>query len=118
MSILIKGMDMPNPQSRPLWCVIHSDGTVEYDSGDYGWQILKQAAVPVPPHGRLIDADALEKSIVIQIELCKQLLKLLKCSDNIHDIANQCGVLEEILEEIKNTPTVIPADEEDETDFS
>ena len=65
MSILIKGMEIP--EDHPLWIVVHSDGTVEANdvsaSRPVGWQTLRNAAVHVPPHGRLIDADALCKTL-------------------------------------------------------
>ena len=64
MSILLKGIELPKENQRGLWVVIHADGTVEYDSGDEGWKTLKQAAYPVPPHGRLIDADAMCEGLV------------------------------------------------------
>lgn len=57
MSVLIKGMEMPKENQRGLWAVIHSDGTVEYDTGDYGWQTLRRSAFNVPPHGALMDRD-------------------------------------------------------------
>lgn len=61
--ILIKGMEMPT--DHPLWIVVHSDGTVEANevsaSRPVGWQTLRNAAIPVPPHGRLIQDDALDK---------------------------------------------------------
>ena len=63
MSILIEGIELPKENQRGLWVVIHADGTVEYDSGDEGWKTLKQAAYPVPPHGRLIDADDVNNHI-------------------------------------------------------
>ena len=50
MSILIKGMEMPCEEAEPLRIELYADGTV----------IVIKEAVPVPPHGRLIDADALE----------------------------------------------------------
>ena len=57
MSILIKGMEMPT--SPVLFC-IHPDGKVFADL-EGGWR--EYQAVPVPPHGRLIDADALMKQV-------------------------------------------------------
>lgn len=54
MSILIKDMEMPT--SPVLFCV-HPDGKVFADL-EGNWREYK--AVPVPPHGRLIDADALD----------------------------------------------------------
>lgn len=55
MSIIIKGMKIPT--SPVLFC-IHPDGKVLADL-EGGWREYK--SVPVPPHGRLIDADALEE---------------------------------------------------------
>lgn len=51
MSILIKGMEMPKDGCHHLICV-YADGTVLSGGGEY-------TAIPVPPHGRLIDLDAL-----------------------------------------------------------
>lgn len=54
MSILIKGMEMPT--NEPLIVKINPDGSVNTTwKNDY----KKYEAVPVPEHGRLIDADAL-----------------------------------------------------------
>lgn len=59
MSILIKGMEMPK-----------SCGNCFFDTHCDNWRLRNWGApppddcplVPVPPHGRLIDADALMKS--------------------------------------------------------
>lgn len=57
MSILIKGMEMPTC-NHEIIIRIQSDGRV---LDQYGHRLnLEPFAVPVPPHGRLIDADALE----------------------------------------------------------
>lgn len=53
MSVLIKGMEMP---TAPVLLCIHPDGKVFADL-EGGWREYK--AVPVPPHGRLGDLDAL-----------------------------------------------------------
>lgn len=55
MSVLIKGMEMPKDGCHHTIC-IYADGTVST-----GWRVYM--AVPVPPHGRLIDADALYREI-------------------------------------------------------
>lgn len=55
MSILIKGMKMPKETTL---ISIGPGGTVEiHKNDDLTWVPLKEKAVPVPPHGRLIDAD-------------------------------------------------------------
>ena len=65
MSLLIKNVEMPTDD--PLWLIVHADGTVEANevsqSRPVGWQTLRNAAAPVYPHGKLIDADALLKGI-------------------------------------------------------
>ena len=54
MSILIKGMEMP-PKGQGRLC-IYDDGIVIWLDLDNEKRI-EYKAVPVPPHGRLIDAD-------------------------------------------------------------
>ena len=50
MGVYINGMEMPTKGYRLI--LIHADGTVQSTDGE-------TTAIPVPPHGRLIDADAL-----------------------------------------------------------
>lgn len=57
MSILITGIDMPT-KGNPITVLIYPDGTAEWEA-----QNKAGIAVPVPPHGRLIDADALMEII-------------------------------------------------------
>jgi len=57
MSILVKGIEMP--KEKPLIIKISQDGTVFMSQGIYGIGHGVATAVPVPPHGRLIDADAM-----------------------------------------------------------
>lgn len=54
MSILIKGIEMPH---HGMVINIYADGRVTNHFDEFGYQI--GTAVPVPPHGRLIDVDAL-----------------------------------------------------------
>lgn len=58
MSILIRGIEMPT-EGEMLCINIHPDGKVCFYT-DLQCQKIA-TAVPVPPHGRLIDADALMK---------------------------------------------------------
>lgn len=53
MSILITGIDMQT-KGNPITVTIYPDGTAEWEA-----QHKTGTAVPVPKHGRLIDADAL-----------------------------------------------------------
>ena len=92
MGVYIKGMKMPT--DHPLWIVVHSDGTVEVNevspSRPVGWQTLRNAAVSVPPHGRLIDADALKPYMLNEHYKYRR----------VYDA-----------DEIANAPTIIPAEE-------
>lgn len=93
MSILILGMEMP--KDREINLRIDEKGEV-YVYGSYPTELHK--AVPVPPHGRLIDADALEQDAQ---------KRLLMCNKN----DNQFHKPYEIMRAIALAPTIIPAEE-------
>ena len=63
MSILIKGMEMPEEDNwRSIR--IYPDGTIGRPIGFGDYALVEGAkAIPVPPHGRLIDADAIRADI-------------------------------------------------------
>ena len=88
MSILIKGMEMPKEQ--PLIIKISQDGTVYISQGIYGIGHGVATAVPVPPHGRLIDTDA----VILE--------------DGPYDYDEWCKWA---LEQYQDAPTIIPAEE-------
>ena len=105
MSVLIKGMEMPETCfecpfmfARRYCCV---DLTLDFygDDGEYTELKGRVAGCPltsVPPHGRLIDADALEYH-----------------ADNVRD---PMGRTEKTVmwKKIEAAPTIIPASEEGE----
>lgn len=63
MSILIKGMEMPLPGTFNI-IYIYSDGQVHMPSWGKGMAPTNGVkAILIPPHGRLIDADALMKEM-------------------------------------------------------
>lgn len=94
MGIYITGMEMPEFGEKII--VLTSSGYVENVSG----QVIEGVeAVPVPSHGRLIDADALEED-----------------GADIHEDVVYCGYVEDSIwgfshEMIENAPTIIPAEE-------
>ena len=61
MSVLIKGMEMPQKGEYECTIRVWADGTAML----YGNSKLIDGGelVPVPPHGRLIDADAIRADI-------------------------------------------------------
>lgn len=86
MSVLIKGMEMPKDGCHHMIC-IYADGTVSTGGRVY-------MAVPIPPHGRLIDADELGL-IDFEIVMCD---------------GNYKKGLGMLAKKIEDAPTVIPAD--------
>lgn len=93
MSILIKGMKMPQEQS--LRMVLNPNGKLFVDHGYY---FDEYEAVEVPtPHGRLVDADALKATF------CAECNHTITCEDC--DIDYHIGRL---------APTIIEAEEGEE----
>lgn len=98
MSILIRGMEMPTSCAT---CKLFGEygcpliGTVTY-ALTRGKRHKDCPLVSVPPHGRLINADALG---ITDFEI-------VMCNGDYKELAKM------ILEKIENAPTVIPASEE------
>ena len=111
MSVLIEGMEMPKEGFVEI--LIRDDGTVQQtgqsyriDGTDYytpyvGEMPVMYKATPVQePHGRLINAD-------VVIDLVMQY-----CPDD-DGVCSKAGAdLRELLDEIEDLPTIIPASEE------
>ena len=89
--ILIRGVDLPKSNLDASTIVIFYDGFwANYDNPDNRGNIIE-----LPPHGRLIDADAID-------------YKLSKTG-------YRSGEWVISADEIEKMPTVIPADKESET---
>lgn len=101
MSVIVRGIEMPKNcalcnfrNAGETWCPFTLQGvrgnTIPEDC----------PLVPVPPHGRLIEADALTRA------------------QGIHDFKYENGLmyveLGEVVSLIKAAPTIIPADKEEE----
>ena len=96
MSILIEGMELP--KGKEVFLRIDEKGEV-YVYGSYPTKLHK--AVPVPPHGRLIDADALHYNRI-------------RIAHPDGAVGGWNAVV--MSAEIKDAPTIIPADPEKEED--
>ena len=114
MSVLIKGIEMP----RNCWecpCSDKSNGVCEAIVGGATIWDDRPAWCPlvnVPPHGRLIAADAFSAKIIEIVERQKY--------DDFYDQRLSVGaILREVANELKgagldgyaNSPTIIPAEE-------
>lgn len=96
MSILINGMEMPRGRGEyELRLYVDSDGTCTVEGSYCSFEGEPFEAVPVPPHGRLIDADAL-------------------IADNwfLMKIVNGVNCAWTESKKLKDVPTIIPAEEE------
>ena len=94
MGIYIKGIRMPTTEHGVRTINIYADGVVT----NYA-EVTIGKAVPIPEHGRLIDADKIGLTD-FEIILCQK--------------GNPFkNALEMLLEKIENAPTVIPADGKD-----
>lgn len=92
MGVYIKGMGMPTDDMKNIMILV--DGRVFQYSG-YGNPEILGTAVPVPPHGRCVDAD----------KLMQEMRLFIKENMLSRDDAR------ELLETIKDAPTIIPAEE-------
>lgn len=93
MSILIKNMEMPKSDDEYVIFTVYGDGSVVYGPLNRPHVRYKNRAVPVPPHGRLIESKAF--------------LKVANETDyfSLDELAH-LAVL------VAATPTIIPAEEE------
>lgn len=96
MSVYIPGMKMPQ---RDEVITIYPDGTAHRHHLRLRLHISESKAVPVPEHGRLIDADKLGKPGTIE-------------EDTLWRGRIETEVY--LASTIYNAPTVIPADKEGE----
>ena len=101
--ILIRGMEMPIFEHQS-WDIRHGDDGKWYivdrnaETTDGEWHEI----VPVPPHGRLIDADKLEKSFREDAdEEWNRFAAPVNWADAFDDVANI----------VADAPTVIEAEE-------
>lgn len=92
MGIYLPNMEMPNLGYREIR--IYPDGRV-MEEDECGIDEVVGTAEQVPPHGRLIDADALMKELEI---------------DDLDDRTGAALLMAVFLEVLKSAPTIIPAE--------
>lgn len=105
MGILIKNIELPRNDDEYVIITVYGDGGVVYGPLNRPHVRYKNRAVPVPPHGRLIDADALEHDY----------------RENAEDAWNKeaspiswADAFDELADMVADAPTVIPADPAEE----
>ena len=105
MGVYIKGMEMPKScyfcemyEADLYWCSAAKRDIDSFD--DYDNRSSFCPLVPVPPHGRLIDADALIIALETQDYSC--------APDTLEEWTPMDMTKAEIAD-IRNAPTIIPA---------
>lgn len=107
MGVYIKGMKLPKPKLTDMATVYHAYVLVSPNGhaaivvdNEEGLDSSEYSLVPVPPHGRMIDADALLKNGAdYEYPLFD--------TDGSWDCCTPCFDVDSI----KNAPTIIPAEE-------
>lgn len=97
--ILIRGMEMPKGCSA-LTLKVWPDGQVEIIDTDGEWKTSE--AIPVPPHGRCIDADALHEELYA--------LEYARENEWLDGVREARGV-DAARVALLDAPTIIPAEE-------
>ncbi len=90
MGLYIPDLKLPADGDFELWIAVRKDGSFTYNVRG-GWQDGKQKAFLVPPHGDLIERGKLREK------------------EFIHDGDAYAVVMSR---DIRNAPTIIPAEEE------
>lgn len=114
MGVYLSEINMPKAEGSKLVLQIFPNGEV-YDEHGIRLGIANWAeAVPVPPHGRLVDADALVERIE-GIWDCNDMV--FRPNDKICKIPEDCKgckwaqTKDCIQRMVENAPTIIPAEE-------
>ena len=115
MSVYIKGMEMPT--SCYLCPCNKDDGFgfftcgVTHSECDFIRLPTDCPLVPVPPHGRLIDADVLRQSIKESIAECHKWANEVEGGEMYARVSQSMGTFVECSLRVKAAPTIIPAEE-------
>ena len=117
MSVLIKGMEMPTScaDCRLMadgWC--YSVGLEQREKISTVKRPTWCPLVPVPQHGRLIDADALRQSIKESIDECNKWADEVEGGEMYARVSQSLGTFVECSLRVKAAPTIIPADPAEE----
>lgn len=95
--LYIPDVNLPGDGEFELWMEIKKDGSFTYFINGK-WRNGKRKVIPIPPHGRCVDADALKVSLTFAKETAEWAVPALKA----------------VLMIIDEMPTIIPADPEEE----
>ena len=103
--ILIKGMEMPERCGKCRFATAFECEVTKNFITTFNVRQVDCPLFPVPPHGRLIDADAFKKYISVAFEEVAPEL-----SGGYDWLAKR--ITEDLIKDISEAPTVIPAEED------
>ena len=110
MSVIIKGMNMPEHCGCCRFSydgICHALQRMRYAQGMKDGKLADCPLVEIPtPHGRLIDADEVEKAIKTAISICEVGSQELGLEDDAEAKA-EIATYKRVLNGIKGEPTVI-----------
>lgn len=118
MSIYIKGLQMPQtcrecPLEQP-----NDSYNCAINGKSYSWGLTHRPhdcpLIEVPPHGRLINADALRASFKESIDECHKWANEVEGGEMYARVSQSLGTFVECALRVKAAPTVIPADPAEE----
>lgn len=117
MGVYIPGMVLPTDNYGRMTLTIYPNGSVVEYLGDIGRDF--GTAIPVPDHGRLIDADAfIAKQQHLYCENCAKRKGMkngkMKFVYNIGDAPCRACEIMDVLDSLEDAPTVIPAKESED----
>lgn len=122
MGTYIKGMEMPenccacnfsSVVPGEVWCKL-AHAIIPDDQALVAKRPECCPLIPVPPHGRLIDADALGQSIKESIDECHKWANAVESRELYARVSQSLGTFVELSLRVKAAPTIIPASEEGE----
>jgi len=96
--IYIPDVGLPQDRDFELWIAVKKDGTFSYNVSG-GWHNSDRVAIPVPEHGRLVDADTLDKTMQFIGEAEAQIYR-----------GQSWGFATKCRRALCDAPTIIPAD--------
>ena len=108
--IYIPGMEMPK-RGHTVTLTIMGGGEAVVQYYDCKPQLtvpIVYKAVPIPDHGRLVDADALVTETINSFMDCADLF------DDANSLAKAAEIVDAFVRDINDAPTVIPASKEKE----
>lgn len=110
MSILIPGMTLPKDGEMLVLCVGYNGKVlhpIEFATEDFLFAETGKTAIELPPHGRLIDADALRRTMYHEA---------FETDSPMQKWDSGCWIRYKLFERMEEAaPTIIPADREEDT---